>query len=211
MRLVIATIFVVISFFCQISVGAEQKFTPEFKAAVKAAKSHDYKTAFDIFEKLAPTQNPAAQYNLALLYNSGKGRPQNFYKALIWGWLAYLNGIEKAAEFSENLLLSLPTEAIDKARKDVEVYLQRQIDNGQSDAILQLAEYYLKILPEPDFLSAFKWQTIASALNIKNAPKLRDKTATNLTKEEIYKAQIEINELFITEEYEEKFQNNNDD
>ena len=69
-----------------------------FAEAVQAVKDKNYQHAVNLFELQAFAAQHDAQYNLALLLQSGKGRPQNYQQALFWAWSAYLGGIEPAKE-----------------------------------------------------------------------------------------------------------------
>ena len=44
----------------------------------------DLRIAADLFERAAQAGNASAQYNLALIYLNGKGRPQDEAKAAEW-------------------------------------------------------------------------------------------------------------------------------
>ena len=78
-----------------------------FAEAVQAVKDKNYQHAVNLFELQAFAAQHDAQYNLALLLQSGKGRPQNYQQALFWAW-SYLGGIEPAKELSEELKNILP-------------------------------------------------------------------------------------------------------
>jgi uncharacterized protein len=56
----------------------------DFNAAVDAYKKGDYVTAAKEWRTLADQGNPAAQYNLALLYLDGHGVPQSYEEAVNW-------------------------------------------------------------------------------------------------------------------------------
>ena len=56
-----------------------------FEKATQAVKDGRYREAIDVFEVLAENNEADAQYNMALLLKSGRGRPQNYSQALKWG------------------------------------------------------------------------------------------------------------------------------
>ena len=64
-----------------------------FKEAVQAVKDKNYTDAIALFEEQAKLPRHAAQYNLALLLNAGKGRPRDYVDALYWSWQAQLGNI----------------------------------------------------------------------------------------------------------------------
>ena len=60
-----------------------------FNTAVEAVRAKDYQKAVLILRRI-PAMQPDAQYNLAVLLKSGKGRPQDFRQALVWsGWRSW--------------------------------------------------------------------------------------------------------------------------
>ena len=87
-----------------------------FNAAVEAVRAKDYQKAVLIFEAHANAMQPDAQYNLAVLLKSGKGRPQDFRQALVWSWLAQLGEVEQAEELARDLLDMLQEDSIEEAR-----------------------------------------------------------------------------------------------
>ena len=60
--------------------------TPEqqFQQAFESYNKRDYQTAFKLFLPLAEQGYVAAQYNLGVMYSSGKGVKQNYAEAVKW-------------------------------------------------------------------------------------------------------------------------------
>ena len=114
-----------------------------FAEAVQAVKDKNYQHAVNLFELQAFAAQHDAQYNLALLLQSGKGRPQNYQQALFWAWSAFLGGIEPAQELSEDLKNLLPEDSQSDQRKLIET-LQDRIDAGDRSALMELALFYKK-------------------------------------------------------------------
>ncbi len=56
----------------------------DFNAGVAAYKQGDYKTAFEKFEPLAEQGYAGAQYNLGVMYDKGRGVPQDYAEAVGW-------------------------------------------------------------------------------------------------------------------------------
>ena len=71
----------------------------------------DLRIAADLFEKAAQNGNPAAQYNLALIYLHGKGRAADEAKAAEWMQKAAEAGNAQAAIRSRRLLPIRPRRA----------------------------------------------------------------------------------------------------
>ena len=55
-----------------------------FEDATAAYELGDYATALHLISTLADRGDADAQFNLGLLYNKGKGVPQNYAEAMIW-------------------------------------------------------------------------------------------------------------------------------
>ena len=75
-------------------------FTPlaaqESKKALDAYEAGDYATALKEWRPLADQGNANAQFNLVMMYENGKGVPQNYVQAVKWYRLAAGQGIDKA-------------------------------------------------------------------------------------------------------------------
>ena len=134
-----------------------------FAEAVQAVKDRNYLHAVNLFELQANAAQHDAQYNLALLLQSGKGRPQNYQQALYWAWSAYLGGIEPAKELSREIKDLLPDEVLKITREKIEKNLLNRIDTGDRSALMELALFYTELNEEPNFEEAYLWYSIASA------------------------------------------------
>lgn len=56
----------------------------DFERGVSAYRHGDYAGAVSLIEPLARHGDPFAQFALAVMYDDGRGRPQDFSKALAW-------------------------------------------------------------------------------------------------------------------------------
>lgn len=70
----------------------------QFDAGYEAAQAGKYKKAIKIWQSLANKGDPAAQYALGWLYESGQGVKQNYKTAVIWYKKAALQGNEAAQQ-----------------------------------------------------------------------------------------------------------------
>ena len=140
-----------------------------FAEAVQAVKDKNYQHAVNLFELQAFAAQHDAQYNLALLLQSGKGRPQNYQQALFWAWSAYLGGIEPAKELSEDLKNKLPEDSLKMTREKLIETLTDRINAGDRSALMELALFYKEISEEPNFEEAYLWYSIASAFLLEGA------------------------------------------
>ena len=64
----------------------------DFQKGLTAYKSGDYATALRELTPLAEQGNANAQFNLGVMYNSGKGVPQDHKTAVKWWRLAAKQG-----------------------------------------------------------------------------------------------------------------------
>ena len=148
-----------------------------FAEAVQAVKDKNYQHAVNLFELQAFAAQHDAQYNLALLLQSGKGRPQNYEQALFWAWSAFLGGIAPAQELSEDLKNLLPEDSLKMTREKLIETLQDRIDAGDRSALMELALFYKEISEEPNIEEAYLWYSIASAFLLEGAISERDEAA----------------------------------
>jgi len=168
----------------------------EFSKAVELIKEKQFIAAFDIFLRLAGAHDHDAQFNTAVLLRKGIGRPSNYPEALKWAWLAELGGNLRAAELSAELIDLIPEEELDKVRNQVKAVLQSRMDAGDSLAILQMANFHLIVLAEPDYKNAYALRSLAAAINIKAAGTLRDEIEPELEPKDLVEAQTLAKKLF---------------
>lgn len=168
----------------------------EFSKAVELIKEKQFIAAFDIFLRLAEAHDHDAQFNTAVLLRKGIGRPSNYPEALKWAWLAELGENLRAAELSAELIDLIPEEELDKVRNQVKAVLQSRMDAGDSLAILQMANFHLIVLAEPDYKNAYALRSLAAAINIKAAGTLRDEIEPELEPKDLVEAQTIAKKLF---------------
>ena len=167
-----------------------------FAEAVQAVKDKNYQHAVNLFELQAFAAQHDAQYNLALLLRSGKGRPQNYQQALFWAWSAFLGGIEPAQELSEDLKNLLPEDSLKVTREKLIETLQDRIDAGDRSALMELALFYKEISEEPNFEEAYLWYSIASAFLLEGAIFERDEAAGKVETKSMVELQERAGTIF---------------
>ena len=167
-----------------------------FAEAVQAVKDKNYQHAVNLFELQAFAAQHDAQYNLALLLQSGKGRPQNYQQALFWAWSAYLGGIEPAKELSEELKNILPEDSLKMTREKLIETLTDRIDAGDRSALMELALFYKEISDEPNFEEAYLWYSIASAFLLEGAILERNEAAAKVETKSLVELQDRAGTIF---------------
>ena len=168
----------------------------EFESAVKNVESKNFLDAVRIFEKLAQSGLPEAQYNLSLSHSSGLGTPKNYKTALYWSWQAHLND-HPAAINQINETFDLITEALrDTVANQIIDELLTVAKAGQQNSALKLGKTYTDLLVVPDYQSAYIWLSIAQAYGLESASGLLSQVADELTQEEILVQQEQASTTF---------------
>ena len=178
------------------NVGAVYAEKSDFARAADFIREKQFVEAFDIFVRLAEAHDHDAQFNTAVLLRKGIGRPSNYPEALKWAWLAELGGNLRAAELRAELISLIPEEELDRVRNQVKAVLQSRMDAGDSLVILQMANFHLSVLAEPDYKNAYAFQLLAAAINIKTAGSLRDEIESELEPKDLVEAQTIAKKLF---------------
>ena len=161
----------------------------QFDDAVQAVRDKNYGAAYEGFLSLAEEADHDAQYNLAVLLRKGLGHPANYAQSLKWVWLAKMGGSDKASKLCEELLDLVPAETQETVRMQVKKVLDSRFENGDSRVILQLADYHLSVVVEPDYKSAYALRALAAAIGIKQAVDLRNEIEGELEPADLIEAQ----------------------
>ena len=192
-------IFVIIYFFSNQSVSDDHELSDSdvlFKKAYEFFKSKKYNEAFPIFEKLANNSEHDAQYNLAYLLKEGKGITKKYSESLYWAFLSKLGNIEKADDLVSELVDLVPEKTVETVREEVKSYLVKSIESGSKTSIMHLGKFFLEVVEEKEYPSAYKWFTVGAALGIENADEMRDNVEEELSPEEIIEEQDNAEKFF---------------
>ena len=167
-----------------------------FKQATDFVKSKKYDEAILIFEKLAKNSEHDAQYNLAVILKAGKGKTKKYTDSLYWAYLSKLGNISEADDLVSELIDLVPEKTVETIREEVKVYLEKSIENGSETSIMQLGKFFLEIVNEKEYPSAYKWFTVGAALGLENAIEMRDEVEEELSPEEIIEEQDNAENFF---------------
>ena len=77
----------------------------------------DYNAALRLWRPLADHGNAAAQFNLGVMYNNGRGVPRDYARAYMWFSLAAASGDQTAQEYRDMLEKSMSQAQIAEAQK----------------------------------------------------------------------------------------------
>ena len=196
LKLNILPVIAFLAFFSQDVMAAETDVPDPFSQAVTAVRQKDYSTAYQLFSHLAEEGDYDAQYNLAVLLKKGLGRPTHYKNALKWAFLAELGGIGKATDMREELVGVMPEDTLDLVRSEVKKVLTKRFDASDRSVILQLAQYNLTIVKEPDLKTVYALRALAAALGIRSAMELRDTIEAELEPKDLIDAQYMAAKLY---------------
>ena len=167
-----------------------------FDDAVQAVRDKNYGAAYEGFLSLAEAADHDAQFNLAILLRKGLGHPADYAQSLKWAWLADVGGNAKASKLCEELLELIPGETQETILLQVKQVLDSRLKKGDSKVILQLAQYHLSIVIEPDYKSAYALRALAAAIGIQKAVEMRNEIEGELQPPDLIEAQKMAAKLF---------------
>lgn len=147
-----------------------------FAAALAEAEAGRHGAAAAGFHALALQGDAEAAYNLALLFMTGQGVPQNRIEASFWAWHARLGGLSQARMVLDRLTPQLDKAGQQSVADRLEAKLTPQAEAGDGAAMLSLAAVLHHVRPTPNLMQAHAWQSIAAALDVPGALAARDAT-----------------------------------
>ena len=186
--------FVFLILFFSVS-SAVTAFGGQFEDGIAAYERGDYATAFRLMKPLAEKGDAKAQHNLGVMYDYGRGVPQDTTKALKWYRRAADQGIPDA---QHNLGLmyyygqGVPQSYIKAAR-----WYRRAADQGMPDSQVNLGiMYYHGQGVSQNYVLAHMWLNLAGSQypasvrkNVNDAVHYRDIVDAKMTPAQIAEAQ----------------------
>lgn len=170
------------------AVAAEDDVLADAAAAIRDGRPAE---AAALYRSLAEANDGPGQYNLALLYLTGRGLPQSHRDALYWAWRARLSGVPEAPALIARMAGVTTPDLRKELATRLSEALQPRIDTGEGRAMLELSGVYLEVLPEPDLKQGLVWQALAAALDVPGAAEARDTTGARLSAEDRLAAEAE--------------------
>lgn len=167
-----------------------------FSDGIAAYRAGDPMRAADIFRTLARQQNADAEYNIAVLFRYGQGVPQNYAKALYWGWMAELSRVARAAPLVAGLRRMMPQGQVTEVAAQLEAEYRRRAKAGDTQALLPLGMVLADPLVGRDPVEGYAWEAMAAALDVGGAAAQRDLTARHLSAEDLLTAQDRAGSMF---------------
>ena len=160
----------------------------DFHKGLAAADSGDFATALRQWTQLAEQGDAAAQYNLGLMYDLGKGIPQDFKIAAKWYTLAAEQGVAEA-QFNLGVMYK-NGEGVPQDYRTAVKWYTLAAEQGDIDAQSSLGFMYgtgQGVIQ--DDVYAHMWWNIAASDGQKDAVENRDIVTKKMTPSQIEKAQ----------------------
>jgi TPR repeat protein len=129
--------------------------------AEKAYNSGDFHTAYRVYKPLAEQGNARAQFNIGMMYESGRGVPQNYAEMMKWYRKAAEQG-HALAQFNLGLQYS-KGQGVQRDYAEGVKWYRKAADQGDVDAMGNLGYMYLNGLGVPrDNVLAHMWSNLAT-------------------------------------------------
>ena len=168
----------------------------EFQNAVNLYKEKNFQDSYNKFLLLSEKGDSKSQYNLAVIIYKGEGFTQNFKKAYYWALMSKLGGQKKSAKLIKNSRKRLKKVEVIETSELVKEDLEKLANEGKLFALVPLAKWYLTIPKKPDFNNSYKWLSVASAFDIPNTKKARERIFRKVNKEDLTEIQEDSNNVY---------------
>lgn len=153
--------------------GAPEDAPDPFAQALDAARAGLFGQAAAGFHALAEIGDGEAAHNLAVLYATGRGLPQDDPEAAYWAIRAELAGSDRSIPLRRLLVARLDDAARDALAARAITWLSPRAEAGDGAAMLEIAAILLTIPAQPDPVAAHGWQAIAATLDAPGAVRAR--------------------------------------
>ena len=160
----------------------------DFQAGTDAYQRRDYPTALKEWRPLAEQGNAVAQSNLGLLYQNGRGVPQDYVQARQWYEKAAAQG-DAVAQHNLGLLYAngwgVPQDYVQARQWFEKAAVQRDAKAQHSLGLLYAKGQGVS----QDFVQAYMWYSLAIANGEKEGAIIRDALVKRMTPAQIAEAQ----------------------
>ena len=160
----------------------------DFQAGTDAYQRRDYPTALKEWRPLAEQGNAVAQSNLGLLYQNGRGVPQDYVQARQWYEKAAVQGDENAQYNLSRLYVAgrgVPQDYVQARQWFKKAAVQRDAKAQHSLGLL----YAMGQGVSQDFVQAYMWYSLAVANGENEGAIIRDALVNRMTPAQIAEAQ----------------------
>lgn len=158
-----------------------------FEDGLAAAKSGDHKRAFALWLPAAQQGHAAAQLNIGLMHENGRGAARSYAKAAAWYHKAAVQGLARA-QVRLGLMYNYGRGVPKDYAKAIEWYRMAAVQ-GHARAQSSLGGSYGNGLGvTQDYVQAYMWLSLAAAQGLKAADQDRKSIATRMTPAQIEEA-----------------------
>ena len=190
MKRFFATTAVVMSLSAPAMAGAGLQEALDAYASGRAAE------AAAIYGDLARSGDGRAQFNLALMFYAGEGVPQSWSDAFAWAWRAKLNGVQQAEALLARVAAPITSGERTALAEVLTAELADKVAEGDARAMIQMSLIQSELLPRPDMVSTYVWQSLAVAMGMERAVPVRASTFESLSPRDQTKAQLALREKY---------------
>jgi len=160
----------------------------DFQVGLDAYDHGDYATALKEWRPLAEQGDAGAQFNLGLLYDTGRGVPQNYAEAAKWYRLAADGGYDKA-QFNLALMYNNGT-GVTQDYAEAMKWFRLAAEQGHRGAMKTLSFlYWGGEGVARDYVEAYMWYSLAATLGNEPTRAARDVIARAMTPAQIAEAE----------------------
>ena len=168
----------------------------DFNEGINLYKSQNYEKALDIFKKLSVLGDKKSQYNFSFMHLKGFGVTQNLSQAYYWGLSSKLYGEKKSEQLLKESRFKISKDEKDSIENELKENLEKDALDGTIHAIIPLAKWYITVPKKPDYNNTYKWLSIATAFNLKNAKEARDRISKYIDEKNLVDIQENAKESF---------------
>ena len=168
----------------------------DFNNAINLYKNKEYLKALKIFRKLSEFGHSKSHYNISFMNLKGLGITQNYGRAYYWALSSKLYGEKKSGLIIKESQFKISKDEKNELENELKESLENKSIQGTIHAFLPLAKWYISIPKKPDYDNSYKWLSIATAFNLKNAKKARDRISELVNKKNLTKIQEETKESY---------------
>jgi len=168
----------------------------DFSEGINFFKDEDYVNALEVFNKLSNLGHSKSQFNLSLMNLKGLGVTQNYSRSYFWALASKLYGEKKSLQIISKSQYKISKEEKSELENELKEYLENISKDGNFHAFLPLAKWYISVPKKPDYNNGYKWLSIATAFNLKNAKKARDKISNYVNEDSLINIQEEAKDTF---------------
>ena len=136
-----------------------------------------------------------AQFKLGIVYDFGRGVPEDKLEAVKW----YQKAAEQGNAYSQDSLgrMYLTGESIPRNYREAFNWVQRAAEQGYAQAQARIGSiyYFGNGVPE-DYVKAYAWWNLAAAQGDEKVVKLKDSLRKSLTRDQLAEAQRLSRQLY---------------